>query len=93
MYIYILVHGKYRPTSFITQHAFFSALRVQCVWFTTVGLGLSLKVNHTCTYARQVLLGCAHFTIPKVRFSNEINPAYGSYMNPDSGHFFYLVWR
>ena len=30
----ILVHGKYGPTSFITQHAFFSALRVQCVWFT-----------------------------------------------------------
>ena len=33
-YMYILVHGKYGPTSFITQHAFFSALRVQCVWFT-----------------------------------------------------------
>ena len=32
--MYILVHGKYGPTSFITQHAFFSALRVQCVWFT-----------------------------------------------------------
>ena len=34
VYMYILVHGKYGPTSFITQHAFFSALRVQCVWFT-----------------------------------------------------------
>ena len=33
-YMYILVHGKYGPTTFITQHAFFSALRVQCVWFT-----------------------------------------------------------
>ena len=33
-YMYILVHGKYGPTSYITQHAFFSALRVQCVWFT-----------------------------------------------------------
>ena len=32
--IYILVHGKYGPTTFITQHAFFSARRVQCVWFT-----------------------------------------------------------
>ena len=83
--MYILVHGKYGPTSFITQHAFFSALRVQCVW--------SLKVNHTCTYARQVLLGGARFIIPKVRFNNEINPAYGRYTHPDSGHFFYLVWR
>ena len=27
----ILVHGKYGPTTFITQHAFFSALRI---WFT-----------------------------------------------------------
>ena len=32
--IYYIVHGKYGPTSFITQHAFFSALWVQCVWFT-----------------------------------------------------------
>ena len=28
------IHRKYGPTSFITQHAFFSALGVQCVWFT-----------------------------------------------------------
>ena len=27
-------HGKYGPSIFITQHAFFSALRVQCLWFT-----------------------------------------------------------
>ena len=32
--IYYIVHGKYGPTSFITQHALYSALRVQCVWFT-----------------------------------------------------------
>ena len=36
---------------------------------------VSVKVNHTCTYARQVLLGGAYFTIPKLRFNNEINPA------------------
>ena len=42
----VLVHGKYGPTSFITQHAFFSALRVQCVWFT---------ISHSpirCTFAQ-----------------------------------------
>ena len=41
--MYILVHGKYGPT---TQHAFFSALRVQCVWFT-----LSDSPIRTVTYS------------------------------------------
>ena len=41
-----LVHGKYGPTTFITQHAFFSALRVQCVWFT-----LSDSPIRTVTYS------------------------------------------
>ena len=59
--------GKFGPTSFI---AFFSILRVQC------GSDCHLIiVNHT--YARQVLLGCAHFTIP---------PA--TTRTPFSGHFF-----
>ena len=32
--IYYIVLGKYGPSIFITQHAFFSALWVQCLWFT-----------------------------------------------------------
>ena len=51
--MYVLVHGKYGPISFIiTQHAFFSALRVQCVWFT-----LSDSPIRDCHAVVQVLLG------------------------------------
>ena len=50
-YMYILVHGKYGPTSFIIQQAFFSALRVQCVWF--ILSDSPNKVNHTYTSQRR----------------------------------------
>ena len=43
-YMCILVHGKCGPTSFIIQHAFYSALRVQCVRLT-----LSVSLIRTVT--------------------------------------------
>ena len=52
-YMHILVHGKYGPTRFITQHAFFSALRVQCVWFT-----LSDSPIRTVTYSEPYIYVC-----------------------------------
>ena len=57
--LYIIVQGKYGPTSFITQHASFlhSGYSVYGSLQVTVRLGLSLEVNHTYTYARQILLG------------------------------------
>ena len=55
--IYYIVHGKYGPTSYITQHAFFSALRVQCVWFTLSGSPIRTVTKSEPHYARQVLLG------------------------------------
>ena len=63
-----------------------STWNTTCFLFCTQGtvfmvhlirLGLSLKVNHT--YARQ---GGAHFTIPKLRFNNEIIPASIRYTHP-----------
>ena len=58
-------------------------------------IGLSLKENHTYTYARQVLLGLyiggsLHCNILKLRFNNEIIPASGSYTHRLLRAFFLL---
>ena len=77
--MHILVHGKYRPTS--TTCVLFCTQGTVC---TLSGSPMSLKVHVTYTYARQVLLGLwegAHFTIPKLRFNNEIIPASGRYIH------------
>ena len=57
--MYILVNGKYGPTSFITQHAFFSALRVQCVL-------ISLYLTFDST-TKSILLPAAIYTHPLLR--------------------------
>ena len=86
--MYILSMGPVYTTCLHSGYSVYGSLLV------TVLIGLSLKVNHTCTYARQVLLGLyiGVCSLP-ISFDSKRNPAYGSYMHPDSGHFFYLVWR
>ena len=68
--MYILVHGKYGPTSFIMQHAFFSALRVQCVWFTISDSPIRTVVNHTCQTGFVRVIGGCSFHYTKLRFNN-----------------------